>query len=195
MQYMIIICRYFSIFIVVELSWSHILSTGALTTTGVLNQQHQQQQQHQQHLNLVTAGLSPSSNIHSIPTLADRLEAYRQMANGRMQNTNHILTANTIVSQNPRALSYTTSLVERTRDLRNWLRQARNEHELLSSMHSTLGLSATAGMVTNSNLNVSGNAIVSGISGGSSTGIGGAATATLGSSSSSGIGNTNHTNL
>ncbi|XP_065365800.1 kinesin-related protein 4 isoform X2 [Calliphora vicina] len=94
-----------------ELNWSHMLSSGP-----------------------VAANNPPSA--HSIPTLADRLETYRQLATGRMQNS--MIAANTIVSQNPRAVSYTTSLVERTRDLRNWLRQAKNEHELLSSM--TLGV-------------------------------------------------------
>ncbi|EDW44136.1 GM23212 [Drosophila sechellia] len=70
---------------------------------------------------------------HSIPTLADRLETYRQLAAGRMQSSMGaaILTANTIVSQSPRAVNYTTCLVERTRDLRNWLRQAKNEHDFL----------------------------------------------------------------
>ncbi|KAM7348496.1 centrosomal protein 164 isoform 2-T3 [Cochliomyia hominivorax] len=94
-----------------ELNWSHMLSSGPV------------------------AANNPST-AHSIPTLADRLETYRQLASGRMQNS--LMAANTIVSQNPRAVSYTTSLVERTRDLRNWLRQAKNEHELLNSM--TMGL-------------------------------------------------------
>lgn len=71
-----------------------------------------------------------------IPTLADRLETYRQIATGRTtSNTPGLMSlpaANTIVSQAPLAQHYTTSLVERTRDLRNWLRQAKNEHELLS---------------------------------------------------------------
>ncbi|XP_017130548.1 uncharacterized protein LOC108148162 [Drosophila elegans] len=73
---------------------------------------------------------------HSIPTLADRLETYRQLAAGRMQSSMGaaILTANTIVSQSPRAVNYTTCLVERTRDLRNWLRQAKNEHDFLVNM-------------------------------------------------------------
>lgn len=80
-------------------------------------------------------------------TLADRLETYRQLASGRMplssSNTTPTLNpsismhsqsmgANTVVSQSPLAQRYKTSLVERTQDLRNWLRQAKAEHELLS---------------------------------------------------------------
>lgn len=43
------------------------------------------------------------------------------------------IAANTMVSvQSPLAQKYKTSLVERTQDLRNWLRQAKNEHELLT---------------------------------------------------------------
>lgn len=77
-----------------------------------------------------------------IPTLADRLETYRQIAANRTSGNvaaggasgiiPSLTAANMIVSQSPMAGSYTTSLVERTQDLRNWLRQAKNEHELLS---------------------------------------------------------------
>lgn len=80
-------------------------------------------------------------------TLADRLETYRQLASGRipLSSSNAMPTinpsismhsqsmaANTVVSQSPLAQRYKTSLVERTQDLRNWLRQAKAEHELLS---------------------------------------------------------------
>lgn len=82
-------------------------------------------------------------------TLADRLETYRQLASGRIPEwpSNAInsspavnastmlsqsITANTMVSQSPLAQKYKTSLVERTQDLRNWLRQAKTEHEMLS---------------------------------------------------------------
>lgn len=76
-------------------------------------------------------------------TLADRLETYRQLASGRislsssnaaptMNPISQSLGANTVVSQSPLAQRYKTSLVERTQDLRNWLRQAKAEHELLS---------------------------------------------------------------
>lgn len=80
-------------------------------------------------------------------TLADRLETYRQLASGRipLSSSNAAPTlnptismhsqsmgANTVVSQSPLAQRYKTSLVERTQDLRNWLRQAKAEHELLS---------------------------------------------------------------
>lgn len=87
----------------------------------------------------------------SIPTLADRLETYRQLtatrgatasanvmgnATGATQSLitglmSSAATANTIVSQSPLG-SYTTSLVERTQDLRNWLKQAKVEHEMLN---------------------------------------------------------------
>lgn len=86
----------------------------------------------------VTSAALHSTQMPVIPTLADRLETYRQIAAGRASNTaanaGMILNsgANTVVSQPPQAAHYTTSLVERTRDLRNWLRQAKNEHELLS---------------------------------------------------------------
>lgn len=78
-------------------------------------------------------------------TLADRLETYRQLASGRISLGNNpsptinpsamlsqSIAANTMVSQSPLAKSYKTSLVERTQDLRNWLKQAKTEHELLS---------------------------------------------------------------
>lgn len=79
-------------------------------------------------------------------TLADRLETYRQLASGRIPlgtsnaaptiNPSLMLSqsiaANTMVSQSPLAQKYKTSLVERTQDLRNWLKQAKTEHEFLS---------------------------------------------------------------
>lgn len=76
-------------------------------------------------------------------TLADRLETYRQLASGRISNAisptinasamlSQSIAANTMVSQSPLAQKYKTSLVERTQDLRNWLKQAKSEHELLS---------------------------------------------------------------
>lgn len=87
----------------------------------------------------VTSTALHSTQMPVIPTLADRLETYRQIAAGRASNTpanagliSNSSAANTVVSQSPQAVHYTTSLVERTRDLRNWLRQAKNEHELLS---------------------------------------------------------------
>ncbi|XP_017066793.1 centrosomal protein of 164 kDa [Drosophila eugracilis] len=87
---------------------------------------------------------------HSIPTLADRLETYRQLAAGRMQSSMGaaILTANTIVSQSPRAVNYTTCLVERTRDLRNWLRQAKTEHEFMVQHGISSGQGSVVGEVS-----------------------------------------------
>lgn len=75
-----------------------------------------------------------------VVTLADRLETYRQLASGRFSlgNSNAVNVTPTMnpsammVSQSPLARSYKTSLVERTQDLRNWLKQAKTEHELLS---------------------------------------------------------------
>ncbi|XP_034478955.1 uncharacterized protein LOC117785155 [Drosophila innubila] len=121
-----------------ELSWSHMLSQQSSTAAAVPPLQSS------------SAGHSMSGGtgtaVHapqSIPTLADRLETYRQLAAGRMHSSmgGAILAANTIVSQSPRAVNYTTSLVERTRDLRNWLRQAKTEHELLTGMGMQHGLS------------------------------------------------------
>lgn len=103
-----------------EINWSHMMNTTA------------------------TSG-APQPIVHqaqpmTIPTLADRLETYRQLAANRTSPTTaaptvsglmSTLAANMIVSQSPSG--YTTSLVERTQDLRNWLRLAKNEHELLSN--------------------------------------------------------------
>lgn len=80
-----------------------------------------------------------SPDIQHIPTLADRLETYRLMAMGKkpVTGTHNIIGAvgggvGTMVTQSPLATSYTTTLVEKTRDLRNWLRQAKTEQELLN---------------------------------------------------------------
>uniref|UniRef100_A0A1A9WGK0 WW domain-containing protein n=1 Tax=Glossina brevipalpis TaxID=37001 RepID=A0A1A9WGK0_9MUSC len=146
-----------------ELSWSHMLGTGNLPSPNVGHTNHNLQQQQLNVVNGVAGSVAVNQPIHSIPTLADRLETYRQLASGRMQNS--LLAANTIVSQSPRAVNYTTSLVERTRDLRNWLRQAKNEHELLSGMTATLGLS---GVHTNSAMATS-STLTANASGGSGT--------------------------
>lgn len=118
-------------FLYKDLNWSPIVGPA---------QQHQQQHQQQQY-----------SNISSIPTLADRLETYRQMTNagtggaaavttvstsGGTSLFRQISASNTIVSQSPLG-NYTTSLVERTHDLRNWLKQAKAEHELLNGGQQT----------------------------------------------------------
>ncbi|XP_061389906.1 uncharacterized protein LOC133325096 [Musca vetustissima] len=72
----------------------------------------------------------------AISPTPDRRETLRQLSSGntstidRLQNS--IMAAKTIASQNPKAINYTNSLVERTRDIRNWLKQAKNEHELAS---------------------------------------------------------------
>lgn len=103
-----------------EINWPHMMTTAAATSSVPQTIVHQTQ---------------------PIPTLADRLETYRQIAANRNSPTSaapmggimSTLAANMIVSQSPLASGYTTSLVERTQDLRNWLRLAKNEHELLSS--------------------------------------------------------------
>lgn len=108
-----------------------------IQATEATNQQQQQQ---------TTSSLNYALN-QPVITLADRLETYRQLASGRIplssSNTTPTLNptisihsqsmgANTVVSQSPLAQRYKTSLVERTQDLRNWLRQAKAEHGLLS---------------------------------------------------------------
>lgn len=94
-----------------------------------------------------TAAILQSSG-QTIPTLADRLETYRQLTatinlaptvgspSGMAGLIASAAAANTIVSQSPFG-SYTTSLVERTQDLRNWLKQAKTENELLSGAAAT----------------------------------------------------------
>lgn len=82
----------------------------------------------------VTQSFLEAQSQKAIPTLADRLETYRQLATGRATATiSGIIStpaaSNTIVSQSPLAAHYTTSVVERTRDLRNWLKNAKSEHE------------------------------------------------------------------
>ncbi|XP_068159185.1 centrosomal protein of 164 kDa [Drosophila tropicalis] len=133
-----------------ELSWSHMLSQQSASSTatagggGVVglgaispNPLPLQSSSSSHSMGSVTGTMQVQVHApQSIPTLADRLETYRQLAAGRMHSSmgGAILAANTIVSQSPRAVNYTTSLVERTRDLRNWLRQAKTEHELLTGM-------------------------------------------------------------
>ncbi|XP_030381303.1 uncharacterized protein LOC115629114 [Scaptodrosophila lebanonensis] len=123
-----------------DLSWSNFLSHPGTVTADVTMQ-----------INTSTHSTSSAGSavLHapqSIPTLADRLETYRHLAAGRMQSSmgGALLAANTIVSQSPRAVNYTTSLVERTRDLRNWLRQAKTEHELLTGIQHGMTLHTAA---------------------------------------------------
>lgn len=66
----------------------------------------------------ILAGSASVPAPPSIPTLADRLHNYRQ----------HIVLANaqsTVVTHANQGA--TTTLVERTRNLKHWLKQARNE--------------------------------------------------------------------
>lgn len=83
----------------------------------------------------VTAAILQQTS-QPMPTFFDRLETYRQIATNKSTPANLMptLAANTIVSQSSMTgAGYTISLVERTQDLRNWLKQAKNEHELLST--------------------------------------------------------------
>ncbi|XP_053951149.1 centrosomal protein of 164 kDa [Anastrepha ludens] len=159
-----------------DLNWSHMLSAGVSTPTTP-------------HAHPQTVGTVMHAP-QSIPTLADRLETYRQLATGRMQNSmgGAVLAANTIVSQSPRAVNYTTSLVERTRDLRNWLRQAKTEHDLLTGgaglpiQHGGLGLSVnTVGVLSTRDCGG-----VSAGSGGVGVGVGAGTAATTGGGSGTG---------
>ncbi|BFG00030.1 uncharacterized protein DMAD_00123 [Drosophila madeirensis] len=117
-----------------DLKWAHMLSQQANVTAIVAPFQTSN--------STSSHGLSESSGIGAvpmpqpIPTLADRLETYRHLTSGRLHNSmgGASLAANTIVSKNPRAVNYSTSLVERTRDLRDWLRQAKTEHEFLTGI-------------------------------------------------------------
>lgn len=116
--------------------------------TAPLNWTPQQPQQQQQpRAKPVVATAAAAAAAPPAPTFFDRLETYRQFAanRGSAGGTGGLLStlaANTIVSQAPLHAGdnnaagggrYTTSLVERTQDLRNWLRQAKNEHERLSA--------------------------------------------------------------
>lgn len=100
-----------------------------------------------------TASAILHSPAQSIPTLADRLETYRQLTAARVSapapsanagaspGPHSIIAglmstaaaANSMVSQSPLGI-YTTSLVEHTQELRNWLKQAKAEHELLTGV-------------------------------------------------------------
>ncbi|XP_016973082.1 uncharacterized protein LOC108040234 [Drosophila rhopaloa] len=139
-----------------DLGWSHVLkhqhSAGGQLQTSSSTPTHFSLADDIEGVGVGGSGSGGAVHMpHSIPTLADRLETYRQLAAGRMQSSMGaaILTANTIVSQSPRAVNYTTCLVERTRDLRNWLRQAKNEHDFLVGMgvqHGLSGPTSVAGL-------------------------------------------------
>lgn len=88
-------------------------------------------------------------NYTPMPTLADRLETYRQMASGRtvlgssnappnptmIQPTPGTNVNATAMVSDTHATNY--NLIERTQDLRNWLKQAKSEHELLNGSKQT----------------------------------------------------------
>ncbi|EDW26100.1 GL21449 [Drosophila persimilis] len=114
-----------------DLKWTHMLSQQD-TVTAIVSP-------FQASNSTSSHGISDSSGIEAVPasqpkpTIADRLETYRQLAAGHMQGSmgGAILAANSIVSQNRRPVNYSTSLVKRSRDLRDWLRRTKTEHELL----------------------------------------------------------------
>lgn len=71
-----------------------------------------------------------------MPSFADRLETYRNFATQRATTVAKplLLAAGVGAGGNvapSNSISYTNTLVERTQDLRNWLRQAKQEHEQL----------------------------------------------------------------
>lgn len=73
------------------------------------------------------AGNITLPTLNAIPTLADRLQDYHQRAALASQGVQSI-----VVTQPPRASALggqavTTTLVERTKNLRDWLRQGRSE--------------------------------------------------------------------
>lgn len=107
---------------------------------------------HSAFYHLPDAGNQPNMSFAPMPTLADRLETYRQLAAGRNSLTN---AANAAAPPNPTMVApvlgghanpaglvsdpYAANhnLIERTQDLRNWLKQAKSEHELLNGSKQT----------------------------------------------------------
>lgn len=74
--------------------------------------------------------------LNAIPTLADRLHEYHQRAALAAQGVQSI-----VVTQPPRAsqgAAVTTTLVERTKNLRDWLRQAKTDQENSTPGQATL---------------------------------------------------------
>lgn len=72
------------------------------------------------------AGNITLPTLNAIPTLADRLQDYHQRAALATHGVQSI-----VVTQPPRAAAQgaavTTTLVERTKNLRDWLRQSRSD--------------------------------------------------------------------
>lgn len=73
--------------------------------------------------------VTSSNNLPLTQNPVSFMENYRQAANRNFS---------TLVSQSPLAGHYTSTLVERTRDLRNWLRQAKQEHERMTQNQSNI---------------------------------------------------------
>lgn len=107
---------------------------------------------HSAFYHLPDAANQPNMGFVPMPTLADRLETYRQLAAGRNALTN---AASASAPPNPAMVApvlgghanpaglasdpYAANhnLIERTQDLRNWLKQAKSEHELLNGSKQT----------------------------------------------------------
>lgn len=130
-----------------DIAWPVVTTNPMGNLTNVLSPQLAHQQQ---------SAAILQAPIQTMPSLADRLETYRQLT-GSITSTvansaqagaatsaalppdtfmaglmSSSAAGNSITAQSAFG-NYTSSLVERTQDLRNWLRQAKTEHELLSN--------------------------------------------------------------
>lgn len=77
-----------------------------------------------------------------IPTLIDRLETYRQLASCRLStgatdiaNNLKMKPSENMIQQSMQ--NCTVNLMERTQDLRDWLKKAKSEHQLLRTGQQT----------------------------------------------------------
>lgn len=73
-----------------------------------------------------------------IPSLIDRLETYRQLASCRISTgatdiANNFKTMPTDAGIHQSVQNCTFNLMERTQDLRDWLKKAKTEHQLLNN--------------------------------------------------------------
>lgn len=140
--------------------FSHLLSIVGLTPPpSILYKDLNWPMNHSAFYHLPDAPNQPNMTFTAMPTLADRLETYRQLAAGRNSLTNatnappapapaapnpsmmqpilsgHGGNAAAGLVNDPYAANY--NLIERTQDLRNWLKQAKSEHEMLNGSKQT----------------------------------------------------------